>query len=437
MKNDSASWQNWSRLERCTSQEVVTVREESQIRDAVARAARTGRRIKAVGAGHSFTGIAMAPDMRLDLTHWRGVVGVDVNRKRITVRSGTHLWEMPSVLTPMGLAMQNLGDIDRQSLAGAISTGTHGTGLGFGGLASQVVGLRMITGTGEEVVADESTPELLDALPVGLGAYGIITELTLQLVDAFDLHVVEKVEPLSEVLESWQHRCATEDHFEFFWFGHSDRVVTKTSRRLSPGQQPHSARRPLASFINDELMGNTVFDAACRVGSLVPKTVPALHKIATSVWHSPERTRASHELFATPRRVRFAESEYALPFKDVPAALAEIRSLFRTQRLGVTFPIEVRAAAADSAWLASNHGRATGYIAVHQHRSSDNREYFAAVEAIYAAFGGRPHWGKMHALRAQELRGLYPRFDDAVKLRDHLDPRRVFANSYVDRVLGA
>lgn len=153
--------------------------------------------------------------------------------------------------------------------------------------------------------------------------------------------------------------------------------------------------------------------------------------------HSPERTKASHELFASPRRVRFNESEYAVDFQDVPTVLDEIRSMFRSQDVAVTFPVEVRCAAADTAWLASNHGRPTGYIAVHQHISADHREYFQAVEDIHADVGGRPHWGKMHSLDAQRLSQLYPRFHDALKLRDQLDPDRMFANPYLDRVLGA
>ncbi|MDO5617227.1 D-arabinono-1,4-lactone oxidase [Kocuria sp.] len=436
MKKHAVSWRNWSGLEKCTSEEVVAVRTEEELRTTVACAVQSGRRLKAVGAGHSFSSIAVAPDIRLDLSSWSGVVATDQAQKRITVRSGTHLWEMPRILAPTGLAMQNLGDIDRQTVSGAISTGTHGTGLAFGGLASQVVGLRLLTGTGEELVVDESSPELLDALRVGLGAYGIITEVTLQLVDAFDLSVVEKVEPLADVMQTWEERCRQVDHFEFFWFGHSNRVVTKTSHRLAPGRQPHTSNRGVAAFVNDEILGNTVFDLACRVGARVPRSVPIMNEIATSVWHSPPRTRASHELFASPRRVRFAECEYALRLEDVPAALGEIRSVLRRKGMAVTFPVEVRCAAPDTAWLASNHGRPTGYIAVHQHRSADHRQYFAAVEAVHAVFGGRPHWGKVHRLAASELAELYPRFTDAVELRARLDPQQIFGNDYIDSVLG-
>lgn len=437
MKKQTGSWRNWSGHQRCTSVDVTRVQTLADVRQCVEDARCSGRNIKPVGAGHSFSAIAVAPDIRLDLDQWTGVVDLDLGRKQITVRSGTHLWEMPALLAPTGLAMQNLGDIDRQTISGAISTGTHGTGLGFGGLASQVVGLRLITGVGEELVVDHTTPELLDALRVGLGAYGVITEVTLQLVDAFDLNVVDKVEPWQDVLDSWESRCRENDHFEFFWFGHSDRVVTKTSTRLAPGERRHTTHGAVTSFINDELLGNTVFDVACRLGTRVPRSVPVLNRIATSVWHSPERTQASHELFATPRRVRFNESEYAVEFDDVPTVLQEIRAMFRNHDRAVTFPLEVRCADADTAWLASNHGRATGYIAVHQHTSADHREYFQAVERIHAEVGGRPHWGKMHSLDAQRLRQLYPRFEDSVRLRDQLDPDRVFTNPYLERVLGA
>lgn len=437
MSKDSAgSWRDWSRLESCESAEVVSVRTQEDIHNSLRSALAQGRRIRPVGAGHSFTGIALAPDIRLDLSRWTGVVTTDPERRRITLRSGTHLWEIPGLLAPTGWAMQNLGDIDRQTLAGAVSTGTHGTGAAFGALASQVVGLRMITGTGDDITVDESTPELLDALRVSLGAYGVITEITLQLVEAFDLHVREDVRPWAEVLESWEHLCAAEDHFEFFWFGHSNRVVTKTSTRMPPGRRTAARRHPVAGFVNDEILGNVVFDAACRVAARAPSVIPGLNRIATSIWRSPERIQPSHELFASPRRVRFAECEYALPMHLIPVALRQLRTLFRSGDWGAAFPVEVRCAASDTAWLASNHGRATGYVAVHQHRSADHRGFFAAAEEIFTALGGRPHWGKLHSLGAAELTERYPRFTDAQELRGRMDPERILTNDHLDRVFG-
>lgn len=430
------TWTNWARTASCTPREVLTPGTRTELVDAVGRAVREGRRLRPIGSGHSFTAVAAAPDVQLDLSRWTGVVSTDLDAKQVTLRSGTRLWQVPGLLAPTGLAMANLGDIDRQSIAGAVSTSTHGTGLGFGGLSGQVVGLTLLTGTGDEVRVDASDPDLLDAMRVSLGALGVITEVTLQLVDAFDLHTVERVEPWADVTGLWRRRVVTHDHLEFFWFGHSDEVITRTTSRHAPGSRPRTPHRPVRGILNDQVLGNGLFAAVCRLGAWAPRTVPALNRLTTRAWGAKDVTGASHDVFAHQRRVRFAEMEYAVGLDDVPEVLGEIRTLFRRDGWAVTFPIEVRASAPDTAWLATNHARETGYIAVHQHVSTDYRPLFAAIERIFAAANGRPHWGKLHTLGAAELSGLYPRFADFQRLRDTCDPNRVFTNDHLEHVLG-
>ncbi|WP_310171553.1 D-arabinono-1,4-lactone oxidase [Enteractinococcus fodinae] len=431
------TWTNWSKLQRATPAKVETPWTSTQLQRAVREAIAQGSRMKAIGAGHSFTGIAVADDIQLDLSRYTGMVALDPVRRQVTLRAGTRLWQIPQLLADTGLALQNLGDINRQSIAGAISTSTHGTGLTFGGLASQVVGCELITGTGEVLtVSQDHHPELLDALRVTLGAFGILTTVTLQLVPAYDMHTVERHAELDWVLEHWDDLNTDHDHFEFFWFGHDREVITKASTRLPVSHTRPTRMARLRERAVDEVVMNMTLAGICQLGRVKPGWVPHLNRLATLGWGSSTRRAHWSTAFTSDRRVRFNEMEYALPFAAIPEVLAELRQLYRRGEISSTYPMEVRSAAADTAWLATNHGRRTGYIAVHQHFSQDHRQYFARIEPIFRAAGGRPHWGKLHSLTAQELATLYPCWDHALALRDELDPNRVFANAYLTRVFG-
>ena len=415
---------------------VVTPVTEVELRHAVGDAVRAGRRIKAVGAGHSFTPIAVAEDVLIDLAAWTGLVAHDRERHRVTVRSGTRLWQLSSLLADLGLAMTNLGDVDRQSIAGAIATGTHGTGAAYGSLSSQVVGLSMINGVGEDVVVTEDDPELLNACRVSLGALGIVTDVTLQCEPAFDLHIREQHVPFSQVVARWPQCRTCVDHFEFYWFGHSDKVITKSiTREAEPGPRPGAQQR-LGRWVTAELVDNATFGLLCEVGRLAPSTVPALNRLATRAWAPTNRRDRSDRVFTSSRRVRFQEMEYGFAVDAVPAVLQDLRRLFVDGGQRVTFPVEVRVAAAEGGWLSMAHARPTGYVAVHQYAREDPDDYFAAVEELFVSHGGRPHWGKQHTRSAADLADCYPRMADFVAMRDRCDPERRFANPYLERVLG-
>lgn len=431
------TWTNWSKLQRATPSRVETPWTTSQLQYVVDEAIAQHRQVKAVGAGHSFTGIAVADDIQVDLSHYTGVVEFDPVAQHITLRAGTRLWQIPHLLADTGLALQNLGDIDQQSIAGAISTSTHGTGLCFGGLASQVVGIELLTGTGEVVTASAGdSPDLLDALRVTLGAFGIITTVTLQLVPEYDLHTVEAHTQLDWVLEHWDVLNTTHDHFEFFWFGRDTEVMTKTSQRRPVSSSKPTTSHRLRRRLIDDYVTNAALAAICQMGRAKPAWVPKLNRLATVGWGSSRRTAHWSTAFASARRVRFNEMEYALPYDVIPEVVSELRQLYRRGDLSSTYPLEIRTAAPDTAWFASNHGRKTGYIAVHQHFSQDYRDYFARVEPIFRAAGGRPHWGKIHSLSSTELAPLYPHWEQMMQLRERFDPNRMFANEYLTRVLG-
>ncbi|MBW9120994.1 FAD-binding protein [Microbacterium trichothecenolyticum] len=436
MTRPGAVWRNWGRTESVRPMRFEVPRTVPAVQRAVVAAAAQHMPIKAVGAGHSFSGVAVAPGALLELRDLSGLVSVDVDRARVTLLAGTRLHEIPALLAPFGLAMENLGDIDRQSIAGAISTGTHGTGERFTGIAGQVVGATLVTATGDLfTVSEDENPELVPAVALGLGALGILVEVTLQCVPAFVLHAVEQSEDLEEVLGALDERAAAADHFEFYWFPHTDRAMTKTNTRL-PESAPRHPLPAVGKWIDDTLVGTGAHQLACAAGATIPALVPPINRLSARIWGNREFTDASARVFATSRSVRFREMEYAVPVENLRPAFEAMRTLIGQRGWRIGFPIEVRVAAADDRWLSTAYGRDSGYIAVHRYWREDPTEYFEAVEEIMLGFDGRPHWGKMHTLGAEELRALYPRFDDFLALRDRLDPERLFRNPYLDRVLG-
>lgn len=437
MTRPGGTWQNWARSTKVTPARVERPRSPEGVQRAVQAAVAHHLPIKAVGAGHSFTGIAVAPGVLLELDDMQGLVSVDAERATATLLAGTRLHRIPRLLAPHGLAMANLGDIDRQSISGAISTGTHGTGARFGGIATQVVGATLITGEGEFLrVSTTENAELLPAVALGLGALGILVDVTLQCVPAFVMHAIDEPAPLDDVLDTLDERVAGSDHFEFYWFPHTDVALTKRQTRL-----PESApRRPLprvGRWVDETLLSNGVYRVVCATGQLIPAITPPLSRLAVRLTGDREYTDRSHTVLTQSRTVRFREMEYALPAENVVPAFRAIQALIRQRGWKIEFPIEVRFAAADDLWLSTAHGRASGYIAVHRYWRADPTAYFEAVERICLEHGGRPHWGKLHTLGAEQLRERYPRFEDFCAVRDRLDPERRFANRYLDRVLGA
>lgn len=436
MTRPGGTWQNWARSAKMKPARIERPRTPEGVQRAVHAAIAHNLPIKAVGAGHSFTGIAVAPGVLLELDDMQGLVSVDTDRARITLLAGTRLYRIPRLLASYGLAMQNLGDIDRQSISGAISTGTHGTGADFGGLAAQVVGVTLVTAQGDFLrVNDTGNSELLPAVALGLGALGIIVEVTLQCVPAFLMHAIDEPLPLEEVLSALDERVAASDHFEFYWFPHTDVALTKRQTRL-PESTPRQPLPRVGRWIDETLLSNGVYRMVCAIGQAIPAITPPFNRLAVKLTGDREYTDRSHRVLTQARNVRFREMEYALPAENVVPAFRAVQALIAERGWRIEFPVEVRFASADDRWLSTAYDRASGYIAVHRYWRTDPTEYFEAIEKICLEHGGRPHWGKLHTLNAEQLRERYPRFDDFSEVRDRMDPDRRFANRYLDRVLG-
>ncbi|GAB3127963.1 D-arabinono-1,4-lactone oxidase [Tsukamurella serpentis] len=427
-------WRNWGRTASAFPSYVSRPASIEAVVRTIERARERGGTVKALGAGHSFTAISQPRDVALAPDHQSGLVSVDVERKRVTLRAGTRLHELPAILEPYGLAMENLGDIDRQTIAGAVSTGTHGTGLRFGGIATQVVGATVVTGTGAVLTVDEHDPRL-QALALGLGALGVLVEVTLQCVDRFVLELVERPVPLARTLDEFGDTVRVQDHYEFFWFPGTEVTLTKTTTR-HPGDHP---RKPLGGarrFFEDRLIGNGALLAMCEVNRIAPPLAARMVDLATSLTGERTVVDYSTNVYTTERSVRFRETEWAVPLENTMAAFGEVRAAIAASDWDVAFPVEVRTARADDLMVSTASGREVGYIAAHQYVRDAPCDYFAEFERIMIDHGGRPHWGKMHTRTADFFAAAYPRFGEFRALRDVLDPDRVFANDYLDAVLG-
>jgi FAD-linked oxidoreductase len=433
----TTAWRNWAGTESAVATDVIRPRDLDELAGAVTRAAQDGKTVRARGSGHSFTAVGAAHDVALDLGDWTGITAADIDTGLVTVRAGTTLRALNAELDRLGLAMTNLGDIDAQTISGAISTGTHGTGARFGGIATQIAGLELVLADGSVVSCSATElPELYAAGRVGLGALGVISSVTLQTEPSFVLAAEERPEPLDEVLEALDENCADNDHFEFYWFPYGPKALTKRNNRLPAGTEPAPLSK-LRQFVEYEVMENQAFGALCRIGRRVPKLVRPLNKLSSTVLSARSYRDVSHRVFVTNRSVRFVESEYAVPREALGEVLAELRRRVPELADPVMFPVEIRVAAADDIWLSTAYQRDSAYVAIHQFTGMPYEEYFALFESIAADVGGRPHWGKMHTLDAAALRKRYPKFDDFVDLRTKLDPTGVFTNPYLDRVLGA
>lgn len=427
------AWANWAGNQRCLPHAIEHPRSEADLIAVVRRAGAEGRRVKAVGAGHSFTSAACTDGYLLDLRGYDQPVAIDPVRRRITVQAGMRLARLGDLLAEHGMAMENLGDVAYQSVAGAIATATHGTGARFPNLSAAVVGLRLITGGGEVVdCSAEVEPELWSAARVGLGALGLVSTVTLAAVPAFNLHTVEEVRPLDEVLAGLDAAVEGNDHFEFFWFPNTPWALTKRHRRTADAPRP---RTRLAAWASDQLVSNYVFGATCWAATRAPA---AARLIGGALGRSrrAEYTDRSDRVFASPRKVRFVEMEYAVARDDFASAFARLRALVDEIGTPVTFPVECRWVAGDDIPLSPTSGRDSAYLAVHMFRGQPYDRYFQAVEAIMDGFDGRPHWGKLHFQSAATLAPRYGQWGKFVAARGRIDPEGRFGNTYTDRILG-
>ncbi|WAP58758.1 D-arabinono-1,4-lactone oxidase [Streptomyces sp. S465] len=430
----SSVWRNWAGNVTARPVRSVAPSSTQELAELIRRAATEGLKVKAVGTGHSFTTVAATDGLLIRPDRMAGVRGLDREAGTVTVAAGTPLRQLNETLSAHGLSLVNMGDIMEQTVAGATATGTHGTGRASASIAAQIKGLELVTADGSVLRCSAAEhPEIFAAARIGLGALGVVSEITFGVEPEFLLTAREEPMPFDRVMADFDQLVAENEHFEFYWFPHTGNCNTKRNNRSTGPAAPVGR---LSGWVDDELLSNGIFQVACSVGRAVPATIPGIAKISSRALSARTYTDIPYKVFTSPRRVRFLEMEYAVPREAAVTVLRELKTAVERSGVRVSFPVEVRTAPADDIPLSTASGRETAYIAVHLYRGTPHRAYFTVAEQIMIAHGGRPHWGKLHSRDAAYLAGVYPRFGEFTALRDRLDPDRLFTNDYLRRVLG-
>jgi L-gulonolactone oxidase len=426
-------WKNWSGSVECAGTPVVMPESSAQLAQVFGKATAEGRSVRMVGAGHSFSPIVATDGVIVSLDKLQGLIAVDAHARVARVHAGTRLHVLGNALATHGLAMENLGDINVQSIAGATSTGTHGTGIGFGNLATQIAAMKFVTAAGDEIVASPTeNPQLFDGGRIGLGSLGALTEISLRLVPSFRLRLERGKMDLEGCLAQADALVAANRSFEFYWLPHTQAVLTKA---WNTTDEPVD-KVGLGRWFSDVVLENKAFGALCGIGKAAPSLCPALSRLCASLISHSEQVDASHSMLATVRQVRFNEMEWSVPAARGAEALREIKALVAKREFPLMFPLEYRWVRGDDIWLSPDHGRDSVHISVHQYRGMPFDRYFEAVQAICLNHGGRPHWGKMHSLTGARLSTLYPRWDDFMALREKMDPQGRFLTPYLRGLFG-
>jgi FAD-linked oxidoreductase len=428
-------WRNWAGDQQCMPAAVEWPANLDELRGAVTRATAARHTVRVAASGHSFTDIACTDGHMLRVERMDRVIDADRESGLVKVEAGISMHRLSEELDRHGLALENMGDIDKQTLAGALSTGTHGTGARLGNISAQVEGMELVLGDGSLLdVTRDSDADTLRAARVGLGALGVIATVTLRCVPAFTLNRLDHPLPLDETLARLDELVDGNDHFEFYTWPHGGVALLRETKR-EPG--PPRPRGRLEEWFQESFLENRVMSAVARTGRRFPSRIPNLNRTVSRLLSGSRKIDRSYRVFSSERRIKFTEMEYGVPRDHGVDALRQVLDVVDRRGFAVGFPIEVRFVAADDAYLSPSNGRDTCYIAVHMFRGMEWYPYFRAVEAIMDGYEGRPHWGKRHFQSAATLAARYPGWDRFQAVRARLDPGGMFANEYTDRVLGS
>ena len=402
----TAQWSNWSGSVSCSPARIVSPSNAREVVAAIRDARKEERQIRTRGAGHSFSPLCACDDLLVDPGRLTGIEAVDADHRWARIRAGTRVSDIGEPLNRAGLALSNQGDIDLQTMAGALATGTHGTGLGFGSMSAQVRGLSLACADGlvRRIGPDD---ELLDAARISLGALGIVVDVTVDLVPKYLLEERSWASAPETTLQAFSDLASAHRNLEFFWLPECDICVLKAL---------------------DEVNGPQSSEEEMRAPSAPPGKVARYLRCPRIHW--------SHRIYPSERAVPFNEMEFAVPEEAGPSCFRAIRSLMRESFPAVRWAVEYRTLAAESAFLAQSYQRNSVCISIHEDAKLDCRPFFRAAEAVFLDHGGRPHWGKWHFLGADMLAPLYPRWNDFLATRRKLDPDGLFLNDHLKQLFG-
>lgn len=435
-------WSNWSGWVKAWPKELAAPSTEEEVAEALKTAAAP---VRVAGRGHSFTPLVETGGTIMTMWALRGVVDHDETAQTARIKAGTTIQDLGPELFERGLALVNQGDIDRQALAGAVGTGTHGTGGALGSVSAAVEGFRLATASGDIITCNRNeNADVFDAGRVSFGSLGVMTEITMKCRPVYALEETGGRMPIEEALARAPELRDSERHFEFFWFPFADQALVKFLKETDKEPRPRRRRPDGEMAQSDKTMM-----LACEASRYLPFLRGPLQRFLTSSSGSrysggaaegegkeKGKVRWSHDAFPSDRNVRFNEMEYAVPAGKGPDCIREVGEHMRRCGINFLFPLEFRYVAADDAWLSPFYNRDSVTISVHQYHKQPYKELFAGVEDIFRRYEGRPHWGKLHTLGAADFETLYPRWSDFQNVRQRLDPAGKFLNSHLKRIFG-
>jgi len=415
-------WSNWSGSVVAEPAQMARPRTESELAAIVASAAR----VRVAGSGHSFMPLCETDGVLISLADMEGGVEVLPDRASAWVPAGMPIGKLTEALWAAGLSLANQGDIDKQAIAGALATATHGTGRTLGALSTFALAFRLVLADGSVVECDaEHDPDLFQAQRVSLGALGVISRVKLAVTPGYRLRETLRRAPLEEILRDWDDLTARHRHVEFFVFPYADQALLKILEPVEAGDDPAPS--------SDIESG--VLQLACDIARFVPALAPALQRLLTAAIGSSTRAAPAWRIFPSERPTKFEEIEYEIPADQGAQALRAAMAEVRRRRLPIIFPFEYRAVAADDIWLSPMSGRDCVSISFHQYARMEWRPAFAAIEPVFAAHGGRPHWAKRHSLGTEDVVRLYPEARRWGEVRKRADPQGKFLNAHLRDLL--
>lgn len=424
-------WRNWSGTVECEPAHRAFPVTLEEVQSELLRCTEEGERVRVVGHGHAFTPLCHSDENLMSLDRFTGIESVDLTEKRVWVRAGTRLHRLGELLSARGLALDLYSGSKQQTVAGAISSGAHGSGRDVGSLATLVTGLRMVMADGSVRSFNAADGEIFDAVRLSLGALGVITHVELACRDRYRLEVRRRRSTLPAVMNDIERLRRQHRHLSFYWYPFTQHVQV-----ITRDETPKPVTRvPAQRFVQDVLTDNVMGWGLSRMTRRVPLMAERSSRLATRGLRDHAWVAEAHDAFAAPRWVRYVESEYAVPVANLALVLRQMQRLIDALQFRVHLPVTVRFAPADTLWLSPAYGRDVAYIAIHMAHGMPHQDYFAAMGDLFDRHGGRPHWGKLHDKRARELRQLYPRFQDFLDLRRSFDPRGVLLNRYLSQML--
>lgn len=429
MKIVGGKWTNWSGNVQFKPRHVLEPKDEVDLAVAIRK---TGGHIRFPGNGHSFAPLNQTDGTLIDLSAFSGLKGFDPEREVASIAGATPLWGLGSLLHPLGYALKSMGDIDRQTLGGAVATGTHGSGRGLGSLSADVASFRLLLTTGEVIhCSPEENPEFFAAGRLSLGLFGVMTEIDMKVRPVYKLQRKYFLHPVVELFRQLDGLVNANRTFSFFWFPHSEIAVCRSLNETECHAPERHSARTLFSRGERRRVDEYVFSGISELMRFVPGLTKPAQRFFTATMSKREKVRWSHEIYPSPRTVRYNAMEYAVPYKKGADLIQELAEAIRKSKIVTSLPLVFRTVAKDDIWLSPAYGRDTATVTVHQYAKMDSGPLFALCEAIFRNHGGRPHWAKIHSASREELQTLYPRFEDFCALRRKLDPQGKFLNEHL------